>query len=290
MPDVSAVQQISADFEDMHERIYGVRKDVGAPIEIRAVRLTALGPVSPVGIAEATDEHLGQTSTTRSALFSLRTGRMAVPVIRRVNLGADPRSGPLLIDEYDTTIVVPPEWNVRLGTSGTVVMEQHAAQDTTKDHADAVTRQIVANSPSSVADEMATTIFRTAHSTIVRDAMDFSAALLGPTGETVAQAVTIPFHLGSVPTAIGTLLDRYRDQMDDGDIFIMNDPFDGGMHLPHMFVVKPAFRNGRLLGYSVAIAHQGDIGGTITRQLGNRQHRDLPRRPADIVDAAVPPQ
>ena len=68
--------------------------------------------------------------------------------------------------------------------------------------ADPVTLQIVANGLGTVADEMATTIFRTAHSTVVRDAMDFSAALCGATGETVAQAVTIvPFQLGSIRTS-----------------------------------------------------------------------------------------
>ena len=64
---------------------------------------------------------------------------------------------------------------------------------------DPITQQIVGNALASIADEMATTIFRTAHSTVVRDGMDFSAALCDPDGETVAQAVTVPFHLGSVP-------------------------------------------------------------------------------------------
>ena len=71
---------------------------------------------------------------------------------------------------------------------------------------DPVTQQIVGNALASIADEMATTIFRTAHSTVVRDGMDFSAALCDPTGETVAQGVTVPFHLGSVPHAMSTLL------------------------------------------------------------------------------------
>ena len=71
---------------------------------------------------------------------------------------------------------------------------------------DPVTLQIVANALASIADEMATTIFRTAHSTVVRDGMDFSAAILDARGETVAQAVTVPFHLGSLPVAIERLL------------------------------------------------------------------------------------
>ena len=60
---------------------------------------------------------------------------------------------------------------------------------------DAVTQQIVGNALASIADEMATTIFRTAHSTVVRDGMDFSAAICDSNGETVAQGVTVPFHM-----------------------------------------------------------------------------------------------
>src|SRR4029450_717269 len=74
---------------------------------------------------------------------------------------------------------------------------------------DPVTMQIVGNALASIADEMATTIFRTAHSTVVRDGMDFSAALCDPNGETVAQGVTVPFHLGSVPHAMRTLLAKF---------------------------------------------------------------------------------
>src|SRR4029077_1807544 len=81
---------------------------------------------------------------------------------------------------------------------------------------DPVTQQIVGNALASIADEMATTIFRTAHSTVVRDGMDFSAALCGPDGETVAQAVTVPFHLGSVPHALDTLRAKWGDRMQPG--------------------------------------------------------------------------
>src|SRR5204863_4794655 len=83
---------------------------------------------------------------------------------------------------------------------------------------DAVTQQIVGNALASIADEMATTIFRTAHSTVVRDGMDFSAAICDPNGETVAQGVTVPFHLGSVPHAMKTLLAKFGDDLHPGAV------------------------------------------------------------------------
>jgi N-methylhydantoinase B/oxoprolinase/acetone carboxylase alpha subunit len=128
---------------------------------------------------------------------------------------------------------------------------------------DPVTQQIVGNALASIADEMATTIFRTAHSTVVRDGMDFSAALCDPSGETVAQAVTVPFHLGSVPHAMDTLLARWGHALRPGDVFVMNDPFDGGIHLQDIFVFKPVFLEETLIGFATTTAHHGDVGGRL---------------------------
>jgi N-methylhydantoinase B len=128
---------------------------------------------------------------------------------------------------------------------------------------DPITQQIVGNALASIADEMATTIFRTAHSTVVRDGMDFSAALCDPAGETVAQGVTVPFHLGSVPHAMSTLRAKWGDRMRPGDVFVMNDPFDGGIHLQDIFVFKPIFHGERLIGFATTTAHHGDVGGRL---------------------------
>ncbi|HUP32218.1 MAG TPA: hydantoinase B/oxoprolinase family protein [Gaiellaceae bacterium] len=126
-----------------------------------------------------------------------------------------------------------------------------------------VTQQIVANALASIADEMATTIFRTAHSTVVRDGMDFSAALCDAYGETVAQAVSVPFHLGSLPVAMEQLLARYEGAMRPGDVFVMNDPFDGGIHLQDIFVFRPVFADDALVGFAATTAHHGDVGGRL---------------------------
>src|SRR5262249_8546147 len=93
--------------------------------------------------------------------------------------------------------------------------------------------------------------------------MDYSAALCGPTGETVAQAVTIPLHLGTIPAAMSVLLDTFGEKLDSGDIFIMNDPFHGGIHTPDFYVVKPVFFGDALIGYAVAVAHHADVGGRV---------------------------
>ena len=137
---------------------------------------------------------------------------------------------------------------------------------------------------------MATTIFRTAHSTVVRDGMDFSAALCDPNGETVAQAVTVPFHLGSVPHAMETLLAKWGDRMRPGDVFVMNDPFDGGIHLQDIFVFKPVFLDGRADRLRDDDRAPRRRRRTAARLGRLRQHRDLPGGHPPALAAAVRPR
>ena len=154
---------------------------------------------------------------TRAAPTSgRRTARSTRPSSRARSLGAEPVAGPLLVDEYDTTVVVPPGWTVRLDAGDHALVLELVAVDERRAaaaHADAIAMRLVANALETAADEMATTIFRTAHSAVVRDAMDYSAALCAPSGETVAQAVTIPLQLGSIPNAMRTLLERFGDAL-----------------------------------------------------------------------------
>jgi len=261
----AAVSALIARFEDEHERLYGTRLEPGAPIEIRAVRLSLLGPARDA-LATASAPEDSTADRSRPADFGEAFGTIETPVRSRGSIGADPVTGPVLIDEYDTTIVVPPDWTVRLDRGGALVLDHaghRASPARAAPRADSVTRQIVANGLGTVADEMATTIYRTAHSTVVRDAMDFSAALCGATGETIAQAVTIPLQLGSIPTAMNALLERFGNELGPGDVYIVNDPFDGASHNPDIFIVKPVFYEGERLGFAVTVAHHGDIGGRV---------------------------
>ena len=128
---------------------------------------------------------------------------------------------------------------------------------------DPVTREIVKNALAAAADEMAIALYRTAYSTIVRDCLDYSTSLCDGEGEMIAQGVTIPLHLGSVPFAMETLLAKYGDNMEEGDVFILNDPFEGGMHIPDIFIIKPIYWEGARIAFSVATAHHLDLGGRV---------------------------
>jgi len=262
-------EALVASFESEHERQYGTRLEEGSPVVIRALRLTVIGPPRG-GLASAPVAPAASVAgvVTRAADFGDEHGRLEARVVTRAAVGPEPVQGPLLIDEYDTTVVVPPDWTVARGANDALVLEHSPVAPAglgrgTASEPDAILQPIVGNALATVADEMATTIFRTAHSAVVRDAMDYSAALCGPSGDTVAQAVTIPLQLGSIPNAMKTLFERFGDSFRPGDVYMVNDPFDGASHTPDIFVVKPAFAEGRLIGFGVSIAHHADVGGRV---------------------------
>ena len=123
--------------------------------------------------------------------------------------------------------------------------------------------ELFKNSLFSIADEMALTICRTTYSGVLRDNMDFSTAFADADGKLVAQGLTLPGHLGSIPTALDVVVERFGDDTHPGDMFILNDPFDGGMHLPDIFIFKPIFIGGERIAYAATICHHADVGGRV---------------------------
>ncbi|MEI8152559.1 MAG: hydantoinase B/oxoprolinase family protein [Hyphomicrobiales bacterium] len=128
---------------------------------------------------------------------------------------------------------------------------------------DPITFAVVKNGLDSIADEMAYTVVRIARSEIVKDVMDFSAALCAADGQMVAQAKTIAQHLGAIPEAMESVLTAFADDLHDGDVVIMNDPYHGGMHLPDIFMFMPIFHDGVRRAFAVVICHHTDVGGRV---------------------------
>ncbi len=128
---------------------------------------------------------------------------------------------------------------------------------------DPIAFELFKNSIFSIADEMALTICRTTYSGVLRDNMDFSTAFAAADGKLVAQGLTLPAHLGSIPTALDVIVNRFGDTIQPEDMYIMNDPFDGGMHLPDIFIFKPIFWNGERIAFAATICHHADVGGRV---------------------------
>ncbi len=123
--------------------------------------------------------------------------------------------------------------------------------------------ELFKNTLFSIADEMALTIYRTAYSGVLKDGMDYSTAFCDGEGRTVAQGLTMPGHLGSFPDALGATLARFGDRMKPGDIYCLNDPFEGGMHLPDVFILKPIFHRNERIAFAGTVCHQTDMGGRV---------------------------
>jgi len=130
------------------------------------------------------------------------------------------------------------------------------------DQIDPITAEVVRNKLDGIANEMESTLLRSSFSPIVKEGLDASASLFTTSGETLAQAIAIPIHLGTLIPVVATILDVFPLQtMAQGDVYIMNDPYLGGTHLPDIALVKPVFVDGRPIALAAAMTHHQDVGG-----------------------------
>src|ERR1700741_2583754 len=128
---------------------------------------------------------------------------------------------------------------------------------------DPIALELFKNAVFSIADEMALTVFRTTYSGVLKDNMDYSTGFADADGKLAAQGLTLPGHLGSVPTAMEAIMRHFGSDMAPGDAFIMNDPFDGGMHLPDIFIFKPLYHAGERLAFPCTCCHPSAAGGRV---------------------------
>ncbi|WP_146417836.1 hydantoinase B/oxoprolinase family protein [Haloarcula hispanica] len=124
---------------------------------------------------------------------------------------------------------------------------------------DPVTLEILRNQLESVATEMGHVLIRGAYSPNIKERQDCSTALFDASGRMVAQAEHIPVHLGAMPDAVDIVLQK---DPKPGDVFIVNDPFAGGTHLPDITLVSTIAPNDEIVGYAVSRAHHADVGGS----------------------------
>jgi N-methylhydantoinase B/oxoprolinase/acetone carboxylase alpha subunit len=127
---------------------------------------------------------------------------------------------------------------------------------------DPITFEVIKNRLAAIADEMETVLMRSAYSPVVKEMRDCSCALFDASGQVVAQASALPMHLGALSPALDALLKRYPvETMSDGDVFLVNDPTEGGTHLQDFIFMCPVFVDRRVIAFSVNLAHQIDVGG-----------------------------
>ena len=124
--------------------------------------------------------------------------------------------------------------------------------------------EILKSAFDTIADDMALILLRTSYSGIVRESMDFSTAICDVHGQTLAQGVTTPMHLGSFYDAMRALIKQCEGRIDPDDVFIFNDPYvAAGQHLPDIYIVKAVFEGTTLAGWATTVAHHSDVGGIV---------------------------
>lgn len=130
---------------------------------------------------------------------------------------------------------------------------------------DPITVEVVRYALVGVAEEMKSALARTAHTPIVHEVQDFSTGVFDAEGRLAAQAAGLAIFLGTLDWAVRAVIDKYgKDDLQPGDVYLTNDPFEGGgTHLNDVSVVEPIFAGGRLCGFAASRAHWNDIGGPV---------------------------
>jgi 5-oxoprolinase (ATP-hydrolysing) len=259
-------EQMTAAFERAYRSRFSFLMP-GRPIIIEAVSAAAVAPNHPgasqpnasqpgTNQPEASASHLhadppvtGQRAPAEPAervrMFAAGTAS-AVPLYRRRDLPPGQAvDGPAIIAEDLATTVVEPGWRAlitdRLDLLLTRVGPDSARTTRATTEADPVLLEVFGNLFMAVAEQMGERLRSTAHSVNIKERLDFSCAIFDADGGLIANAPHIPVHLGSMGESIKMVINRNQGRIRPGDVYVLNDPYHGGTHLPDVTVVTPVF-------------------------------------------------
>ncbi len=256
-------------YEELHRRLYGYVHS-GRGIEITAARVEVVGttPDPPEELSEVVRRQPVPSETTKAWFDgqSRETG-----VFERTDLQAgDQFTGPAIICEPTSTVVIDPGFTAEITARGEILITDSGKQvhEEISTTADPVMLEIFNNLFASIAEQMGITLRRTSFSTNVKERLDFSCAVFSPTGDLVVNAPHIPVHLGAMSETVRRIIADNPD-IHPGDVFVTNDPYRGGSHLPDVTVITPVHNidSGELLFFTASRAHHAEIGGIIPGSL-----------------------
>ncbi|MDQ2734936.1 MAG: hydantoinase B/oxoprolinase family protein, partial [Pseudomonadota bacterium] len=178
-------------------------------------------------------------------------------------------TGPAIVAERNATTVVEPGWQARVTALDHLVLERVEARTVRRaigTTVDPVLLEVFNNLFMNIAEQMGLQLQNTAYSVNIKERLDFSCALFDAEGNLIANAPHMPVHLGSMSESIKTVLSRNAGRMRPGDVYVLNDPYHGGTHLPDVTVVTPVYleedARERPTFYVGSRGHHADIGGT----------------------------
>lgn len=199
------------------------------------------------------------------------------PVYQRDSLSADTvLSGPVIILESTSTIVVEPGWQATLNHRQDLILTRTQAIKrplATRTTADPVMLEIFNQLFMSIAEQMGFVLQKTAYSINIKERLDFSCALFDSQAQLIANAPHIPVHLGSMGESVAALINSKQFTLKAGEVYLLNSPYQGGTHLPDITVITPVFRGQKLLFLVASRGHHADIGGISPGSMpANSQH------------------
>ena len=253
--------EMLAAFEEAHRARFGFASPERAVlfemISVEAIGATgeAPHPIRTEGDGRPVDEvtvYLGQ-EWRQVPLYSRET----LPNGARI-------AGPAIITEPTGTNVVEPGWEAHVDELGNLILERRGAAPrppAAGTEADPVLLEVFNNLLMNVAEQMGATLANTSWSVNIKERLDFSCAIFDEHGDLVANAPHVPVHLGSMSDSIRTVMRDNAGDIHEGDVFMLNSPYNGGTHLPDVTVVTPVFVEGRIAFWLGSRGHHADIGG-----------------------------
>ncbi len=258
-----SAENLQLAFEDEHRKLYGYIH-AQRPLEIVAARVEARGRSSlPLAHSQRVPTHDVPRDRTTRTYFGGQLVETAI--YDRSELTAGARiAGPAIVCEAASTTLIDPHWQAEVLSGGELLVCQSgeaAPASAASTEADPVMLEIFNNQFAAIAEQMGITLRNTSSSVNVKERLDFSCALFTPSGDLVVNAPHIPVHLGAMAETVRrTVADN--PAMQPGDVFVTNDPYRGGSHLPDVTVITPVHDpHGALLFFTASRAHHAELGG-----------------------------
>ncbi|MEM1243101.1 MAG: hydantoinase B/oxoprolinase family protein, partial [Cyanobacteria bacterium P01_H01_bin.26] len=273
MVSFGSLTEMTAQFEHVYKQRYGFTMPNKA-LMVEAVSVETIGQTNSIDEPPLIHQRTQPLSPITTVPIYAKGDWHASPVYQREHLFPnDIIQGPALIIEPTGTNVIEPGWSAQLtGQNHLVLNSQTKSQspiDPTLplDKPDPVKLEIFNNLFRSVAEEMGITLQNTSYSVNIKERLDFSCAIFDRQGQLVANAPHIPVHLGSMGESVLSLIQAKENSFNPGDVYMSNNPYNGGTHLPDITVITPVFidTNGSIppipAFYVASRGHHADIGG-----------------------------
>jgi 5-oxoprolinase (ATP-hydrolysing) len=265
----STAASITASFEDAYQQRFAfLMKGKALVVEAVSVEASIAGstaqepryPISP-------ERDLKACGVVREMVKMYAGGAWveAALIVREDLRAGDRVMGPAIIAEKNATTVVEPGWQATLSELDHLHLIRTAPRSVkfaVGTRVDPVLLEVFNNLFMNIAEQMGLQLQNTAYSVNIKERLDFSCALFDSKGNLIANAPHMPVHLGSMGESIKTVVRENATSMQPGDVYVLNDPYHGGTHLPDITVITPVYLDGQATFYVGSRGHHADVGGT----------------------------